>query len=82
LIDSVYERFSARPSYIPFTRTLSASFLAAFRRFADGFPAAFLENVTNFLCSSIPRKAIRSLALSGAFRHLSAGLLAAFRRRS
>jgi len=34
-----------RPSYIPFTRTLSASFLAAFRRFAGGFPAAFLEEV-------------------------------------
>ena len=34
-----------RPSYIPFTRTLSDSFLAAFRRFAGGFPAAFLEVV-------------------------------------
>ena len=49
-----------RPSYIPFTRTLSAGFAvsflalsgalrrfpAAFRRFAGGFPVAFLENTT------------------------------------
>jgi len=48
-----------RLSYIPFTRTLSGSvprkavnflalsgsFPAAFRRFAGGFPAAFLEEV-------------------------------------
>jgi len=68
-----------RPSYIPFTRMLSTIFLAVFRRFAGGFPAAFLENATGFPCSSVPRKAIRSLALSGAFWQLSAGLLAAFR---
>jgi len=47
VIDLFYilERSSIRPSYIPFTRTLSASFLAVFHRFAGGFPAAFLDVV-------------------------------------
>jgi len=72
-----------RPSYIPFTRTLSASFLAVFRRFTGGFPAAFLVNATSSLFSSVPREAICSLALSGAFWRflaLSGSFLAAFRR--
>jgi len=57
-----------RPSYIPFTRTLSASFLAVFRRFAGGFPAAFLLNATSFLAFLGKLSAYwRLLALSGSF---------------
>jgi len=63
---------------------LSGSFLAAFCRFAGGFPAAFLGSTTSFVTSErlslstgIPR---RTDSVPWVVYQLAASFLAAFRR--